>query len=79
MVATVNEQPPYDLPDALVRVKADPFNAYKDDTQRHIEALLLVLAELDVSRLKPFERDELRRVCLDKVAEVDQSITPDQD
>lgn len=71
-MTTLTEQPPYDLPRALARVKRDPFDRYKDDTQRHIEALLLVLSELDLGRLKEQERDELRRVCLAKAAEVDQ-------
>ncbi len=78
MSTILTEQPPYDLPAALERVKLDPLDRYKDDTQRHVEALLLVLSELDLSRLKEHERDELRRVCLEKAAEVDRLAEPEQ-
>lgn|GEM_PF-4485537 len=72
MKTTLTERPPYDLPGALARVKRDPYDRFKDDTQRHVEALLLVLSELDVSQLKEHERDELRRVCLAKAAQVER-------
>ncbi|MBA1280427.1 hypothetical protein [Stutzerimonas stutzeri] len=62
--------PPYNLAAAFERVKQDPFDSCKDDTQRHIEALMLVVEELDVSRLKEHERDELRRVLTEKANQI---------